>query len=396
MQQFVPCNGCGNPIRMPNDLKGHAIPPSIHCEYCGLENVLQIGQADGIDNVEYAAEPTIPIPQLELEIEPEAEEVEGSPDWNLLGPNIRRSRPREASAIRKIVPPLLGGLAAFPIATLIMWYGFGRDIGFAGPIVAEYVPWIVPKSLRNYPIGYAAQDSSQPTNRNRSSALPRKSFPSLNIEDSADVSSGSSANNGESRLGLESNNSTSNSDIDDPRNSETSSISETIARLRTLQKGWNEVPMANRSHVVREYYEAIRQLSEQSSKLSAISATVWRRELESISKEILSHPTIPTAIQRGAIGELPTIAAASIHDFIATVIKIGAENEPSPNDSWTPLEKWPSGKDEISIEILPGAWRAGGARLPARCLVFGQLVQRESSQSKLTNVVLRVHAVLPQ
>jgi hypothetical protein len=39
-------------------------------------------------------------------------------------------------------------LSAIPIAIAILWYGFGRDIGNAGPIVARYVPWLVPDALQ--------------------------------------------------------------------------------------------------------------------------------------------------------------------------------------------------------------------------------------------------------
>jgi hypothetical protein len=35
-----------------------------------------------------------------------------------------------------------------PIAIVILWYGFGKDIGNAGPTVARYIPWLVPEHLR--------------------------------------------------------------------------------------------------------------------------------------------------------------------------------------------------------------------------------------------------------
>lgn len=52
------------------------------------------------------------------------------------------------SALRRLLPPILGALSAFPIALAILWYGFGKDIGNSGPTVAKYVPWLVPEHLR--------------------------------------------------------------------------------------------------------------------------------------------------------------------------------------------------------------------------------------------------------
>jgi hypothetical protein len=46
------------------------------------------------------------------------------------------------------MPPVLGGLTSIPIAIGILWYGFGKDIGNAGPTIARYIPWLVPEHLR--------------------------------------------------------------------------------------------------------------------------------------------------------------------------------------------------------------------------------------------------------
>jgi len=62
-----------------------------------------------------------------------------------------RPRVRERSVLAKLIPPVLGGLSAIPIAVAILWYGFGKDIGSIGPTVSQYVPWIVPNHLRGRP-----------------------------------------------------------------------------------------------------------------------------------------------------------------------------------------------------------------------------------------------------
>ena len=69
-----------------------------------------------------------------------------------------RSRAPTGSPVKSIVSVVIGGLMAFPIAQLILWYLPGdlkRDFG-AGPVVAQYVPQIVPARFR----GQAAADTS--------------------------------------------------------------------------------------------------------------------------------------------------------------------------------------------------------------------------------------------
>jgi hypothetical protein len=59
-----------------------------------------------------------------------------------------RIKPPAVSPLRRLLPPILGGLTSVPIALGILWYGFGKDIGNAGPTVARYIPWLVPEHLR--------------------------------------------------------------------------------------------------------------------------------------------------------------------------------------------------------------------------------------------------------
>ncbi|MFM8397384.1 MAG: hypothetical protein ACKOAH_06090, partial [Pirellula sp.] len=50
-------------------------------------------------------------------------------------PSGARTKPPAVSPLRRLLPPILGGLTACPIAIGILWYGFGKDIGNAGPTV---------------------------------------------------------------------------------------------------------------------------------------------------------------------------------------------------------------------------------------------------------------------
>lgn len=100
--------------------------------------------------------------------EPVAQAVKEPNAWELINAAARPAPKRPAvSPIRKIVPPILGGLAAFPIATLIMWYGFGKDLGSTGPTVARYVPWIVPQHLRGKGQRFTASPPKSLTTNNK-------------------------------------------------------------------------------------------------------------------------------------------------------------------------------------------------------------------------------------
>ena len=63
-------------------------------------------------------------------------------------PTQARTKPPAPSILRRLLPPVLGGLTSIPIAIGILWYGFGKDIGNAGPTIARYIPWLVPEHLR--------------------------------------------------------------------------------------------------------------------------------------------------------------------------------------------------------------------------------------------------------
>ncbi len=387
MQQFVPCDGCGNHVPIPEILEGQPAPLFLSCEACG-NNVHRDIDFTTADSIQYE--------ESSLSLKPRAVS-QSTIEWSLPGLAMPRRKPQEASAIRKIVPPVLGGLAAFPIATLIMWYGFGKDIGSTGPTVAQYVPWIVPQKLRGNYWENSSFDAERPNSTNPQSSGPSThpppSFPTLNREYSGGDTTETPGKKDEfqSQENIATISSLSKP-VDNTVNPKPR-ISETIAQVRTLQTDWSNTPKSDRVKMVGDYNSAITQLSEQAAGLKGRSATNWRKELETIARDILAHPKVPTVIQLGPIGGLPGVPVASHGDFIATVVKIGAENEPAPNDSWSLRETWSTGQVEIPIEIMPGAWRTGAATLPRTCLLFGRLVANEASQR---DIVLKVHAVLPQ
>lgn len=443
MQQFVPCNDCGSQIPIPGPLEGQPTPRFLRCEACGSEVFWDMGLSNGngplivfsVENTytdEIAGAPeNVPEgndkPLLELELESETDQESDTdsetecylewetantsapsnsstafieaeqcspPDWSVLGPIVPRPRPREVSAFRKIIPPILGGLAAFPIATLIMWYAVGKDLGSMGPTVAKYVPWIVPQKLRSTPWEYSRNSESSGTSRSRSSLPPpRASLPKLNREESISEPSESSA---EQPTFPAKETVATQVELPLPVDEDTfkkPSISETIAKLRELLKEWNPgTPVADRDRLVGELNATITRLSQQAAEQKGPSSTIWRIELEAIAREILTHRFIPKAIPLGPIGKLPGIPPALPGDFIATVIEIGDKNSPAQNEPWILKETWSTAISEISIEVMPGAWRVRSTTLPSTCLILGQLIANETSGV----TVLKIHAILPQ
>lgn len=73
----------------------------------------------------------------------------GGKATSTIRPSTRARKPK-GSPIKSVLSIVIGGLMAFPIAQGILWYLPGdlkRDFG-AGPIVAQYVPAIVPAKFR--------------------------------------------------------------------------------------------------------------------------------------------------------------------------------------------------------------------------------------------------------
>lgn len=61
----------------------------------------------------------------------------------------RRKRKRKTKFTRAdLVKVILGGMMAFPVAQIILWWGFAKDPLQLGPTVAAGVPFVVPRPFR--------------------------------------------------------------------------------------------------------------------------------------------------------------------------------------------------------------------------------------------------------
>jgi hypothetical protein len=64
-----------------------------------------------------------------------------------------KPRPKKPAKnpVFEVLKIVLGGAAAIPIALLILWWAFGKDPFEAGPLIAKYVPAIVPAKFHGGP-----------------------------------------------------------------------------------------------------------------------------------------------------------------------------------------------------------------------------------------------------
>ncbi len=104
-----------------------------------------------------------------------------------------RARKPKGSPIKSILSIVIGGVMAFPIAQLILWYLPGdwkRDFG-AGPIVAQYVPAIVPAKFRGN--NAKAESDSKPGMQDSGSVIPDFNMSGFGSFGEGDSSSGQNA-----------------------------------------------------------------------------------------------------------------------------------------------------------------------------------------------------------
>ncbi|HBE66895.1 MAG TPA: hypothetical protein DDW52_01970 [Planctomycetaceae bacterium] len=130
-QVTLKCPSCGHVLELaPDDHPAEGIPTwqSIST------NELQLAEAESTDELQTTASSG-----------PKS-------NWKGFEPitheQFERMKRKQRSPLWTMLQVVLGGLAAFPIALGILWYALDRDIMNAGPTIAKYVPWIVPKKFQ--------------------------------------------------------------------------------------------------------------------------------------------------------------------------------------------------------------------------------------------------------
>lgn len=166
MIQILPCAKCGRHCVLP---LGVSLEASIECPGCQeqfvvgemltshlgtwtvLEDPAAAASASEVVDDEQASSAAL---EGELKLADTDTEQPAKPkvNWAEFKPitheQFERMKRKSRSPIWPMLQVVLGGLAAVPIALLLLWHLLDRDIGGAGPFVGQYLPWIVPEKYR--------------------------------------------------------------------------------------------------------------------------------------------------------------------------------------------------------------------------------------------------------
>jgi hypothetical protein len=283
---------------------------------------------------------------------------------------------KEKSALRKFLPPILGGLAALPLATAILWYGFGRDLGGIGPSVAQYAPWIVPKKLRGsgfrsdgtfgssnsgYDVGPVPDISSKRlASDGFKSALPslgsdsRPASPKpAPIEDKSVGSTEISLPRKKSESTDTSNQDTSDADAtpaavieekmlqeetklldiatvqvpdEEPlRAGAIDKLLQSLQELSDLKEKWPSIPRerAVQLKAVSDFYGHLCDLAKWIDQPDEGVIELWNERKLAIANMILGDSKFSALTQRCASGEIPNVVSLEANRYVVTVIPSG-------------------------------------------------------------------------
>lgn len=259
---------------------------------------------------------------------------------------IYRRQKNEPSFLRKVLPPILGGLAAFPIATAIMWYGLGRDIGSTGQHVGKYVPWIVPSKLRGgsfssdgkFGGGRGNIAKSQPyksareasANEQKSSfeekPAPADALPSVNNVPNSNPTEPEVPTTNRALPKLERSHLSEKSET---KESAASSIRTTLEQIAELQREWNNTPKDREKQLEKlsAFYSACVKLATQTSDLRGNAMRAWQKDLDQFSSSVLSSPTFSKAIELCSQGKVPSISTPSHGDCVVLIESFSIDKE---------------------------------------------------------------------
>jgi hypothetical protein len=168
--QLLPCPACSRQTELPESVSRLA---TIQCPHCAQQFVVgELLQREfGMWHV--IADPIAPALDVSVEADYELadediahSEIPGEPGISGVQPrstpsamNVgaaskqdvavrHKTRRKSKSTIWSFAQVVLGGLAAVPIALLLIWHVIGTDVADLGPAVGRYLPWLVPEKFR--------------------------------------------------------------------------------------------------------------------------------------------------------------------------------------------------------------------------------------------------------
>jgi hypothetical protein len=315
---------------------------------------------------------------------------------------IRRIQRNEPSFLKKVLPPILGGLAAFPIATAIMWYGLGKDIGSTGPFVAKYAPWIVPTKLQGGSFrsdgtfgGNVAKKKPNDTVPSQSASLP-KPTPADTSKSEKDVPT--VHGNAESEVpitanvGLLNTSAVPKTERREPskkRDEGGPSIGKTLRQIAALQKDWNNTPKDREKQLKKlaEFYSACLQLSSQTAAIQGNAVRAWQEDLDQFAAAILASTTFPRAIELCSQGSIEGIPSRVLGDYVVlietfSISKDLAGDQVFPSKLTVDNQLLPLVVPEALVKRLQNSLE------PRKRILLGKITEAES------NSIIQVHCCL--
>jgi hypothetical protein len=365
-------------------------------------------------------------------------------DWGVLGSSNPRPRREEASFLRKAIPPVLGGLAAIPIATAILWYGFGRDIGNAAPFVARYVPWIVPRHLaggsqetsyssgRSYPskntkgtrntdnkaLPRLSDTPSEPlvtpplvapeSDTEEPTAAPERSLASQNAvpADSKLTESSTKATvptlaipepKVPEPLSVETQRPQSQRPTLPPKNEDLQKLLKTTSEFESLRKRLYETPKDEKLPLIVDYYQAVIRFAEQLAKVPKDLEPEAQQAVIGAGRDLLGDKSTRTMLQWGANGQIGGVAAWQSGDFGALIVDVDPNAFAQQMDTNGLTIPWNLGQRSIRIRVDSDAWIGTNPiqfDSKTSCLFLGKLMENRSADGSLSELTLQVHGAL--
>jgi hypothetical protein len=311
---------------------------------------------------------------------------------------IRRIPRNEPSFFKKVVPPILGGLAAFPIATAIMWYGLGRDIGTTGPFVAKYAPWIVPTKLQGGSFRSDGTFGGSFAKKKPKETIPSQTEP---LSKSAPSDTSKSEKKAPS-INVSSESEAPIVDLAVPKTERPPalkkeqdvgpSVRKTLLQIAALQKDWNNTPKDREKQLKKlsEFYSACLQLSSQTGALRGNAIRAWQEDLDQFAKSILASTTFSRAIELCSQGSIQGIPSPAHGDNVVLIETL------SINKDLAGDQKFPSTliRDNQPLPLVfPESIikRLQNSPEPRKRILLGRIIDAIDAES---SSIIRIHCCL--
>jgi hypothetical protein len=379
---IVPCPHCHTAALLPEQLP---LETTVCCPHCGQHFLLGEVLLCQFASWEIVDSPTAVADEIEIvqaDATPQAKSklaIDASIISSLATQSVIDSRRssssrqrRQPSGLLGLLPIIGGGLAAFPLALLILWYGLGRDVGGLGPQIAEFVPWIVPTKFRSAAWtdakGAVYQASTKSTTSDRHRSLPVLDMPVTSSDRATTISTALEFDSVNQALD-------SNLSIAEGYEQVFASIHQAAERLNECSQALQD-ELPDRKELSLAAYSGLIEVAGQLSQqpdLAGLQRAV-KRELEVVGQTIAKDSKLQSMLDQGSKYWIGKNARSDSFSLVAILEISDATRQ---DGSWKVVAAGDP-LDQFAIEVSADL----GLQLAAdqRWLVFSQIRKSETSQ----------------